>query len=401
MDQNRPVAREPFINKIDQIFSDLKIDLNPMLIDYSAIHFTDEPKLPSTRKVDIEMNPLVSQIPYQISHDLLEPRSQSSEMVRNPAIQSMNAYIDSHQPFPTIPGFEKDVFSPQQSNMNAKMFDKHRLLSDNLKNEPPEFFQKFPLHNHQQFQLGQRYVNTNVNNLHTNLKNGAPKKPPLSSKKDPNRIKRPMNAFMLFISEKRKNPPPEVSSAESPMFNQLMSQVWRKMTREEQTPYYDLARKNAEEFKLKYPNFSNKQKPADILKKKTTPFPKKAAQNDDSRSKPQPKTCRERCSTKYGYDNMDKWCTLCSNKRRVIRFSQLMKQQQSQNATKQPQNLSTSSSNDASTSKSPNSIEASNENSEIIALGYNNPQWSQDNSQNLEESNQKTADDEEMPDLTI
>ena len=73
-----------------------------------------------------------------------------------------------------------------------------------------------------------------------------------------------MNAFMLFISEKRKNPPPEVSSAESPMFNQLMSQVWRKMTREEQMPYYDLARKNAEEFKLKYPNFSNKQKPADI-----------------------------------------------------------------------------------------------------------------------------------------
>ena len=106
-----------------------------MLIDYSAIHFTDEPKLPSTRKVDIETNPLVSQIPYQISHDLLEPRSQSSEMVRNPAIQSMNAYIDSHQPFPTIPGFMKDVFSPQQSNMNAKMFDKHRLLSDNLKNE--------------------------------------------------------------------------------------------------------------------------------------------------------------------------------------------------------------------------------------------------------------------------
>ena len=78
-----------------------------------------------------------------------------------------------------------------------------------------------------------------------------------------------------------------------------------------------------------------------------------------------------------------------------------MKQQQSQNTAKQPQNLSTSSSNDASTSKSPNSIEESNESAEIIALGYNGSKSPQDNSQNPEEFNSKTVDDDEMPDLTI
>ena len=137
------------------------------------------------------------------------------------------------------------------------------------------------------------------------------------------------------------------------------------------------------------------------MKKKTTPRPIKSAQSEDSGPKPQPKICRERCSTKHGYDNMDKWCNLCSNKRRVVRFSQLMKQQQSQNTAKQPQNLSTSSSNDASTSKSPNSIEESNESAEIIALGYNGSKSPQDNSQNPEEFNSKTVDDDEMPDLTI
>lgn len=69
-------------------------------------------------------------------------------------------------------------------------------------------------------------------------------------------IKKPLNAFMLFMKEMRSRVQEECTLKESAAINQVLGKKWHELTREEQTKYYEMARREKELHQQLYPNWS-------------------------------------------------------------------------------------------------------------------------------------------------
>ncbi|VUZ54567.1 unnamed protein product, partial [Hymenolepis diminuta] len=69
-------------------------------------------------------------------------------------------------------------------------------------------------------------------------------------------IKKPLNAFMLFMKEMRPRVQEECTLKESAAINQILGKKWHELTRAEQTKYYEMARKAKELHQRLYPGWS-------------------------------------------------------------------------------------------------------------------------------------------------
>ncbi|KAF8568759.1 hypothetical protein P879_02761 [Paragonimus westermani] len=69
-------------------------------------------------------------------------------------------------------------------------------------------------------------------------------------------IKKPLNAFMLFMKEMRARVQEECTLKESAAINQVLGKKWHELTRDEQTKYYEMARREKELHQQLYPNWS-------------------------------------------------------------------------------------------------------------------------------------------------
>ncbi|XP_016402386.1 transcription factor 7-like, partial [Sinocyclocheilus rhinocerous] len=69
-------------------------------------------------------------------------------------------------------------------------------------------------------------------------------------------IKKPLNAFMLYMKEMRAKVIAECTLKESAAINQILGRRWHALTREEQAKYYDLARKERQLHMQLYPSWS-------------------------------------------------------------------------------------------------------------------------------------------------
>ncbi|XP_053730031.1 transcription factor 7-like 1-A isoform X2 [Synchiropus splendidus] len=69
-------------------------------------------------------------------------------------------------------------------------------------------------------------------------------------------IKKPLNAFMLFMRDQRPHVVAECSVKESATINQILGQRWHSLSKEEQSKYYDLARKERLLHSKLYPGWS-------------------------------------------------------------------------------------------------------------------------------------------------
>eukprot|EP00062_Callorhinchus_milii_P013742 gi/632962308/ref/XP_007897234.1/ PREDICTED: lymphoid enhancer-binding factor 1-like [Callorhinchus milii] len=69
-------------------------------------------------------------------------------------------------------------------------------------------------------------------------------------------IKKPLNAFMLYMKEMRANVVAECTLKESAAINQILGRRWHALTREEQAKYYELARKERQLHMQLYPGWS-------------------------------------------------------------------------------------------------------------------------------------------------
>uniref|UniRef100_A0A8C7NW25 Transcription factor 7 like 2 n=1 Tax=Oncorhynchus mykiss TaxID=8022 RepID=A0A8C7NW25_ONCMY len=74
-------------------------------------------------------------------------------------------------------------------------------------------------------------------------------------KKQPH-IKKPLNAFMLYMKEMRAKVVAECTLKESAAINQILGRRWHALTREEQAKYYELARKERQLHMQLYPGWS-------------------------------------------------------------------------------------------------------------------------------------------------
>ncbi|KAM5170105.1 transcription factor 7 isoform 1-T1 [Mantella aurantiaca] len=139
--------------------------------------------------------------------------------------------------------------------------------------------------------------------LHTETKRERESKKPT--------IKKPLNAFMLYMKEMRAKVIAECTLKESAAINQIIGRRWHALSREEQSKYYELARKERQLHMQLYPGWSARD---NYGKKK-----RRREKHPDSSSDPgSPKKCRAR----FGLNQQMDWCSPCRRKKKCIRYLQ-------------------------------------------------------------------------------
>ncbi|XP_068111262.1 transcription factor 7-like 2 isoform X22 [Hyperolius riggenbachi] len=141
-------------------------------------------------------------------------------------------------------------------------------------------------------------------------------------KKKPH-IKKPLNAFMLYMKEMRAKVVAECTLKESAAINQILGRRWHALSREEQAKYYELARKERQLHMQLYPGWSARDNyVGGYGKKKKRKREKQAGESNEHNecylnpclSLPPitdlsaPKKCRAR----FGLDQQNNWCGPCS-----------------------------------------------------------------------------------------
>ncbi|KAK1881529.1 Transcription factor 7-like 2 [Dissostichus eleginoides] len=114
-------------------------------------------------------------------------------------------------------------------------------------------------------------------------------------------IKKPLNAFMLYMKEMRAKVVAECTLKESAAINQILGRRWHALTREEQAKYYELARKERQLHMQLYPGWSARD---NYGKRKKRKREKQQAESNDLSA---PKKCRAR----FGLDQQNNWCGPC------------------------------------------------------------------------------------------
>ncbi|XP_075457287.1 transcription factor 7 isoform X2 [Ascaphus truei] len=125
-------------------------------------------------------------------------------------------------------------------------------------------------------------------------------------------IKKPLNAFMLYMKEMRAKVIAECTLKESAAINQILGRRWHALSREEQSKYYELARKERQLHMQLYPGWSARD---NYGKKKRRTREKHQDSNSDPGS---PKKCRAR----FGLNQQTDWCGPCRRKKKCIRYLQ-------------------------------------------------------------------------------
>ncbi|XP_076287512.1 uncharacterized protein LOC143212529 isoform X2 [Lasioglossum baleicum] len=128
-------------------------------------------------------------------------------------------------------------------------------------------------------------------------------------KKKPH-IKKPLNAFMLYMKEMRAKVVAECTLKESAAINQILGRRWHALGREEQAKYYELARRERQLHMQLYPDWSSRA---------NTNRTKKRKRKQDTNSDPGGNNMKK-CRARYGLDQQSQWCKPCRRKKKCIRY---------------------------------------------------------------------------------
>ena len=129
----------------------------------------------------------------------------------------------------------------------------------------------------------------------------------IAAKKE-NHIKKPLNAFMLYMREMRPIVQAECTLKESAAINQILGRRWHGLSREEQAKYYEKAREERQKHMQLYPNWNARDNYRYGQKKK-----RKRDKTDD------PAANIKKCRARYGLEQQDLWCKPCRRKKKCIR----------------------------------------------------------------------------------
>ncbi|XP_053306842.1 transcription factor 7-like 2 isoform X9 [Spea bombifrons] len=153
---------------------------------------------------------------------------------------------------------------------------------------------------------------SDVGSLHSSKHQDSKKD---EEKKKPH-IKKPLNAFMLYMKEMRAKVVAECTLKESAAINQILGRRWHALSREEQAKYYELARKERQLHMQLYPGWSARDNYVGSYgKKKKRKRDKQPGESNDSNA---PKKCR----ALFGLDQQNLWCKPCRRKKKCIRYIQ-------------------------------------------------------------------------------
>ncbi|XP_026526348.1 transcription factor 7-like 2 isoform X10 [Notechis scutatus] len=151
-----------------------------------------------------------------------------------------------------------------------------------------------------------------VGSLHSSKHQDSKKE---EEKKKPH-IKKPLNAFMLYMKEMRAKVVAECTLKESAAINQILGRRWHALSREEQAKYYELARKERQLHMQLYPGWSARDNyVGGYGKKKKRKRDKQPGETNDANT---PKKCR----ALFGLDRQTLWCKPCRRKKKCVRYIQ-------------------------------------------------------------------------------
>lgn len=132
----------------------------------------------------------------------------------------------------------------------------------------PNFSNPMAAQNLQRFFAHQQMQNNLKNSENVNPNAPTPKRERMPrEKRDKNHIKKPCNAFMLFMKENRQKFSKGSAVKQSSELNKEMGKAWNSLSKEEQEKYFELAKQAREEHTKQYPNWSARDNYA-INKKK-------------------------------------------------------------------------------------------------------------------------------------
>jgi len=129
-----------------------------------------------------------------------------------------------------------------------------------------------------------------------------------SNKKGPH-IKKPLNAFMLYMREMRPVVQAECTLKESAAINQILGRRWHGLSREEQAVYYEKAREERQRHQQLYPHWNARDNYRNVHK----PKKRKRDKTDD------PTANIKKCRARYGVEQQSLWCKPCRRKKKCIR----------------------------------------------------------------------------------
>ncbi|CCD73394.2 Protein pop-1 [Caenorhabditis elegans] len=128
------------------------------------------------------------------------------------------------------------------------------------------------------------------------------------AKKD-DHVKKPLNAFMWFMKENRKALLEEIGNNEkqSAELNKELGKRWHDLSKEEQAKYFEMAKKDKETHKERYPEWSARENYA-VNKKKTKKRRDKSIPSENNDQK--------KCRARFGVNNTEMWCKFCKRKKK-------------------------------------------------------------------------------------
>lgn len=135
-----------------------------------------------------------------------------------------------------------------------------------------------------------------------------------AEKKKMSHIKKPLNAFMLYMKEMRPKVVAECTLKESAAINQILGRRWHSLSREEQSKYYEKARQERQAHMEQYPGWCARDNYGCGSKKKKRKKDRSPADSSGNNMK--------KCRARYGLDQQSQWCKPCRRKKKCIRYMQ-------------------------------------------------------------------------------
>ncbi|EDS40705.1 pangolin [Culex quinquefasciatus] len=157
--------------------------------------------------------------------------------------------------------------------------------------------------------------NHNHNNHHGHHQRQSLSDKELAAEKKKNHVKKPLNAFMLYMKEMRAKVVAECTLKESAAINQILGRKWHSLTREEQSVYYDKARQERQMHMELYPGWTARDNYGYGAKKKKR-------KKDRSPADPGGNSMKK-CRARYGLDQQNQWCKPCRRKKKCIRYKEM------------------------------------------------------------------------------
>ncbi|CAK6957321.1 transcription factor 7 isoform X3 [Scomber scombrus] len=285
---------------------------------------------PSSNKVSVVqqshgMHPLTSLLPYSNEHFSPSPPHLPTDMSQKTGVhrhqsQDLSGYYSLPpgsvgQITPSM-GWQSQPVYPSLSSCGFRQPYSSNLPSASSYSRFPHSLMLGPSGMHPTGIPHPAIVPPSGKQDHDQYDRGMYVKPQVEAKreKEPKKpvIKKPLNAFMLYMKEMRAKVIAECTLKESAAINQILGRRWHALTREEQAKYYELARKERQLHMQLYPTWSARD---NYGKKKRR---KREKQQDSNTDPGSPKKCRAR----FGLNQQTDWCGPCRRKKKCIRYLQ-------------------------------------------------------------------------------